>query len=79
MRGSRLNYNGCAGELPIFLDPVPDRIHVLNSCDMAANLPAGECVPVITRPDGSLVIADSIRARTRRTIDHGLVGVGLDR
>ena len=69
-----VNYNGSPGA-SIFLNPVPDRIHVLNSCDVAANLPAGECVPVIARPDGSLVSRLN-PARTGEQLTVALVGIG---
>ena len=59
----------------LFLNPVPDRVHVLNSCDVAAGLPPRECLPVITRADGSLV---SIRnqAQPGEELTVALVGLG---
>ncbi|HEY2014302.1 MAG TPA: hypothetical protein VGH38_12420, partial [Bryobacteraceae bacterium] len=44
-----INYNGSPVS-SLFINPVPDRIHVLNSCDVAANLPLGSCLPLVTRP-----------------------------
>lgn len=69
-----IRYNGNPAS-SLFLNPVPDHVHVLNSCDVAANLPPGECVPVITRPDGSLV---SIRnqAQPGEELTVALVGLG---
>jgi uncharacterized protein (TIGR03437 family) len=69
-----ISYNGAAAS-SLFLNPVMDRVHVLNSCDVAANLPLGDCLPVVTHADGSLV---SIRnqAQPGEELTVAMVGLG---
>ena len=60
----------------LLLNPVSDRIHVLNSCDVVAAYPLGDCVPVATHADGSLV--DPLHpAHAGETLAVALVGLGL--
>jgi len=68
-----VSYNGATAS-SLFLNPVMDRV-VLNSCDVAANLPPGDCLPVITHSDGSLV---SIRnqAQPGEVLTVAMVGLG---
>jgi len=48
--------NGDSGE-PIALQPVSDRIHILDACDTPLNPQSGPCGPVFQHADGSLVSA----------------------
>jgi uncharacterized protein (TIGR03437 family) len=50
----RVTENGNDGE-PLPLDPVSDRIHIVNSCDAALNPQSGPCRPLFLHSDGSLV------------------------
>jgi uncharacterized protein (TIGR03437 family) len=61
----------------LFLNPVPDSMHVLNSCDAASGViqPNG-CAPLITHADGSFVTADN-PAQPGETLTISLVGMGL--
>jgi uncharacterized protein (TIGR03437 family) len=69
-----ITYNDApAGSL--LLNPVPDRNHVHNTCEVAANLPPGECLPVIRRANGSLVSAGN-RAQPGEELTIALVGLG---
>ncbi len=49
-----ISYNGTAAA-SLALNPVPDRIHVLNTCDANTNYPGSRCASVITHPDGTVV------------------------
>ena len=61
----------------LFLNPVPDSIHVLNSCDAAAGTsPTDDCRPMVTHADGSFVTADH-PAHGGETLTMALVGMGL--
>ncbi len=63
------------------LNPIPDSIHLLNSCDVASPYRIGDfsatsnCVPLVTHADGSLVTAAS-PARAGETLTMSLVGMG---
>ncbi len=46
---------GDAWTASLSLDPVADRIHILNSCDLISDYPGRACVAVVSHPDGSLV------------------------
>ncbi len=59
----------------LFLNPVPDSIHVLNSCDPAAGLAAAACVPLVTHGNGNFVTSDD-PARVGETVTMSLVGMG---
>jgi uncharacterized protein (TIGR03437 family) len=60
---------------PLLLSAVPDRIHVLNSCDVNSGLPAGTCVPVVRHADGNLV--NLMRpAQPGETLIMSVVGLG---
>jgi uncharacterized protein (TIGR03437 family) len=54
-----ISYNGVPAN-SLFLNPVLDRIHVLNSCEAAAGAtqPAA-CLPLVTHAGGSLVSSDN--------------------
>ena len=69
-----IRYNGTAAN-SLFLNPVMDRVHVLNSCDIAANLPPGDCVPVVTHADGSLVSMRN-QALPGEQLTVAMVGLG---
>jgi uncharacterized protein (TIGR03437 family) len=69
-----IDYNGIAAS-SLLINPVPDRIHVLNSCDVAAGYPPGACLPVVTRPDGTLVARDN-PAKVGEELTVALVGLG---
>jgi uncharacterized protein (TIGR03437 family) len=69
-----ISYNNTLAD-SLFLNPLPDRIHVLNSCDVAANLPPGTCLPLVTHSDGSLVSRDN-PAQTGEALTMALVGLG---
>lgn len=61
----------------LFLNPVPDSIHVLNTCDAAAGTsPTDDCLPMITHADGSFVTAEH-PAHGGETVTMALVGMGL--
>lgn len=60
----------------LFLNPVPDSIHLLNSCDAAAGVShADNCLPIVTHSDGSFVTADH-PAHGGETLTMSLVGMG---
>ena len=66
--------NGNDGE-PIALNPVSDRIHILNSCDTPLNAQSGPCQPVFLHGDGSAVSSES-PAATGETITLRAYGLG---
>jgi uncharacterized protein (TIGR03437 family) len=69
-----ITYNSSpAGSL--FLNPVPDSIHILNSCDVASGLNATSCVPLVKHGNGTLVTSAN-PARTGETVTISLVGLG---
>ncbi len=43
---------------PVSLEAVPDRVHILNSCD-STEPPTGICLPAIFHPDGTAVTLQS--------------------
>jgi uncharacterized protein (TIGR03437 family) len=70
-----ISYNGNPTN-SLFLNPVPDRIHVLNSCEAAANLSKPQpCLPMVARPDGSLVSSDN-PAKAGEVLTVSVVGLG---
>jgi uncharacterized protein (TIGR03437 family) len=70
-----ISYNGSQTS-SLFLNPVPDSIHVLNSCDAAAGLTASSgCLPIVTHSNGSFVTADA-PAHAGETVTMSLVGMG---
>jgi len=70
-----VSYNGTQTS-SLFLNPLPDSIHVLNSCDPAAGLPAAaSCVPMVAHSNGSFVTSDN-PARVGETVTMSLVGMG---
>jgi uncharacterized protein (TIGR03437 family) len=70
-----ISYNGNPAN-SLFLNPVLDRIHVLNSCDAAANLsPPRPCLPMVARPDGSLVSSEN-PALPGEVLTVSVVGLG---
>jgi uncharacterized protein (TIGR03437 family) len=70
-----INYNDALTN-SLFLNPVPDSIHVLNSCDVAAGAnQTGGCGPIVTHSDGSLVTAAN-PAQANETLTMSLVGLG---
>jgi uncharacterized protein (TIGR03437 family) len=74
-----ITYNGNpANFLP--LNPLPDSIHVLNACDIAANPtggpPASGCLPLVARADGSLV-SSSNPATPGEVLTISVVGMGI--
>jgi uncharacterized protein (TIGR03437 family) len=72
-----ISYNG-AQTNALIVNPVPDKIHVLNSCDAAATMAgaaATSCLPLVKRPDGSLVSADN-PAQPGEVLTVSLVGLG---
>jgi len=70
-----ISYNGTPANF-LILNPVLDRIHILNSCDPAAGAtrPAA-CLPLIARPDGSLVSRDN-PAQPGEVLTASVVGLG---
>jgi uncharacterized protein (TIGR03437 family) len=70
-----ISYNGNPAN-SLFLNPVPDRIHVLNACDAAAGAakPA-PCLPVVAHADGSLVSRDN-PAQAGEVLTASVVGLG---
>lgn len=70
-----ISYNGSQTS-SLFLNPVPDSIHILNACDAAAGLTvASACLPIIRHSNGTFVTADS-PARAGETVTMSLVGMG---
>jgi uncharacterized protein (TIGR03437 family) len=70
-----ISYNGTATN-SLFLNPVLDRIHILNTCDPAANLSLPRaCLPVVARPDGSLVSNEN-PAQPGEVLTVSVVGLG---
>lgn len=60
----------------LFLNPVPDSIHVLSSCDVAAGPDrTNTCIPMVRHSDGALVTADN-PAHASETVTMSLVGLG---
>jgi uncharacterized protein (TIGR03437 family) len=67
-------YNGGAPAY-LLLSPVVDRVHVLNSCDVASPYRTGICGPVVAHADGALV--DYLHpAQAGETLTMSLVGLG---
>jgi uncharacterized protein (TIGR03437 family) len=61
----------------LFVNPVPDRIHILNSCDVAA-APLRQqetCLPLITRADGTVVSPDNA-PQPGEVLSVSVVGLG---
>jgi uncharacterized protein (TIGR03437 family) len=70
-----INYNDTLTN-SLFLNPVPDSIHVLNSCDVVSGVnQTGGCGPIVTHSDGSLVTAAN-PAQANETLTMSLVGLG---
>jgi uncharacterized protein (TIGR03437 family) len=70
-----ISYNGAPANF-LILNPVLDRIHILNSCDAAAGVPRPTaCLPLIARPDGSLVSRDN-PAQPGEVLTASVVGLG---
>jgi uncharacterized protein (TIGR03437 family) len=59
----------------LYLNPVTDQIHVVNSCDLIANFPEGNCAPVVTHSDGALVDIEH-PAQPGETLTASLAGLG---
>jgi len=58
------------------LNPIPDSIHLLSSCDVASGPnPSGTCLPIVEHGDGSLVSAAN-PAQAGETLTLSLVGMG---
>jgi len=76
-----ISYNGAPTSF-LVLNPLPDSIHVLNACDIAANPagtaspPASGCVPLVARQDGSFVSSNN-PAAPGEALAVSLVGMGL--
>ena len=70
-----ISYNGSVADT-LALNPVVDRIHVLNTCDPAAGPgPAAACVPEVAHADGSLVSAGH-PAQPGEVLTVSVVGLG---
>jgi uncharacterized protein (TIGR03437 family) len=69
-------YNGNQAD-SLVLNPVLDRIHVLNTCDPAAGLssPPAHCLPEVARADGSLV-SSANPAQPGEVVTVSVVGLG---
>ncbi len=60
----------------VFLNPVPDSIHLLNSCDPAAGQGAGSaCVPMVMHAGGGFVTAEH-PALAGETLTMSVAGMG---
>jgi len=58
------------------LNPIPDSIHVLNSCDVASGLnQSSNCAPIVKHADGTQVSAGN-PATAGETLTMSLVGLG---
>jgi uncharacterized protein (TIGR03437 family) len=69
-----ITYNN-ATATSLFLRPVTDRIHVLNTCDVLASFPEGNCAPLVTHADGGLVDIEHPAAEGE-TLMVALAGMG---
>jgi uncharacterized protein (TIGR03437 family) len=70
-----INYNDSQTS-SLFLNPVPDSIHVLNSCDVASGLvQTSGCAPIVTHGNGSLVTSGN-PAVAGEIVTMSLVGMG---
>jgi len=70
-----IGYNGNPAD-SLVLNPVLDRIHVLNSCDAAAgSTQPAACLPLVAHPDGSLVSRDN-PAQAGGVLTVSAVGLG---
>ena len=71
-----IGYNGASAD-SLVLNPVLDRIHVLNTCDTASSSSTqpARCLPEVARPDGSLVSAGN-PARPGEVLSVSMVGLG---
>ena len=59
----------------LILNPVTDRIHVVNTCDVLVNSPQNNCVSQVAHPDGTVVSLEQ-PARVGETLTMSLVGLG---
>ena len=60
----------------LFLNPIPDSMHVLTSCDLASGMnQTANCTPLVKHADGSLVTAAN-PAAAGETVTMSLVGAG---
>jgi uncharacterized protein (TIGR03437 family) len=71
-----ISYNDVATN-SLFVNPVPDRIHILNSCDVAAAALRQQeaCLPLITRADGTVVSRDNA-PQPGEVLSVSVVGLG---
>jgi uncharacterized protein (TIGR03437 family) len=73
-----ISYNGSPTN-SLVLNPLPDSIHILNACDVAATAnasPGIACLPLVARPDGSLVSSGN-PAMAGELLTISVVGMGL--
>ena len=72
-----ISYNASASATgSLILNPLPDRIHILNACDVAANpSPGQECLPVVKRADGTVVSQDNA-PEAGEVLTLSVVGLG---
>jgi uncharacterized protein (TIGR03437 family) len=70
-----VTYNNVAAT-SLFLKPVSDYIHVLNTCDIMTTSPDANCAPVVMHPDGSVVDIEHPAAPGER-LTVALAGMGL--
>ncbi len=69
-----ISYNDVAAT-SLFVTPVSDHIHVLNTCDVMTGFPEGNCIPVVTHQDGTLVDLEHPAAEGE-TLTMALAGMG---
>jgi uncharacterized protein (TIGR03437 family) len=69
-----INYSGNTAT-SLILNPVTDRIHVVNTCDVLVNSPQDTCVSQVAHPDGTVVSLEQ-PARVGETLTMSLVGLG---
>lgn len=70
-----IGYNGSPADT-LVLNPVLDRIHVLNTCDAAAGLnQTGPCLPQVAHADGTLVSVNN-PAQPGEVLTVSAVGLG---
>jgi uncharacterized protein (TIGR03437 family) len=70
-----ISYQGNAAT-SLILNPLTDRIHIVNGCDVILTTPAGSCAPMITHPDGTPVTLIS-PAQVGENLTITLVGLGV--
>jgi uncharacterized protein (TIGR03437 family) len=70
-----ISYNGTTATT-LLINPVTDRIHVLNSCDALSGYSDGQCLPFVSHSNGDLVDVEH-PAQPGETLTVAMAGMGL--